>query len=105
MPSIYRDWLYGILRHLLTALGGVLIAHGYASDSVLSPELISGLATVLAGVLLSASQKYRAKQTQMTAQIMPAGATEDAVQAKVAMGVNVPSVFTAPNSTPIGVRS
>ena len=100
MPTIYRDWLYAVLRHLLTAGGGWLIHNGYASSDVLTPQLLSGMAMLLGGVLLSAYQKYTAKQVQLTAQVTQHLATEDSIKAKVEWG-GAPSVFTPPDTVPV----
>jgi hypothetical protein len=80
--------------------GGMLIAKGYATPDTLSPELLSGVATALVGVAMSAYQKYTAKQELLKAIQLPAGNTEDTVKRLVASGVSVPTVLTPPNTVP-----
>ena len=47
--QVFKTVVASFLRHTLTALGGVLIAHG--ADSAGTLELMSGAASVIAGLV------------------------------------------------------
>jgi hypothetical protein len=103
MPPIVYDFLFGLIRHGLTFLGGWLVERGLATTDQTN-QLVEGVAVFLVGVLWSLWQKYGAKRKQLTAQTMPAGATETQVNAKIAAGV-VPSVLTGIDTTPMAVAT
>jgi hypothetical protein len=46
------DWLQGVIRHLLTFFGGMLVASGWITPDML-PELVGAVMTV-AGLIFSA---------------------------------------------------
>ena len=50
--------LNGIVRHVLTAAGGALVARGYIAETEL--ELVVGAVVTLAGVIWSAIAKRKA---------------------------------------------
>jgi hypothetical protein len=99
VPTIYKDQLLGLVRHLLTFGGGLLVKAGYAPDGSISPELVAGLASLLVGMGFSAYQKVTAGRVRGVA-LNAAGITEAQVKAKIASGATIPTVLTGPNEIP-----
>ncbi len=56
--KLTKEQFLGIVRHTITFVGGVLIAKGYISDSLLNE--IAGVSTALAGVIWSVIAKTKA---------------------------------------------
>ena len=44
-----KDQILGLIRHLLTFAGGVIVARGYGSDAIVG-ELIGGAMTIIGGL-------------------------------------------------------
>ena len=57
MDSTQIEILLASLRHLLTAIGGILVAKGYTDSSTV--EAIAGSLVAIIGVLLSIHAKIR----------------------------------------------
>ena len=49
MDQKKKDRILGVVRHLLTFLGGVIVTHGMAEDVVVQ-ELIGATMTVVGGI-------------------------------------------------------
>ena len=99
MSNPIKEMVLGIVRHLLTIAGGVLIKDGLAVPGAFSPELIAGLAAALVGVGWSIYQKYHGRQKLLTAQVTPAGKTEREIEAIVNAG-QAPPINTPKNEVP-----
>ena len=51
-----KEQVMGLIRHTLTFVGGIIIAHGVASET-LTTDLIGGLMTVIGSVWSIVSKK------------------------------------------------
>lgn len=60
MDLLDQETILGIVRHVLTTLAGVAIAHGYLSNS--DAQTIIGGLVCFAGVMWSIYQKHQAAQ-------------------------------------------
>src|SRR5580704_15403585 len=100
MPPILYDYLFGIIRAVLAGLLGTLVAKGWATQDT-TTQVITWLAGITVIALWSIWQKYGAKLLQVTAQTMPAGVSQAAVQAKINSGAPLPSVMTGANTVPV----
>jgi hypothetical protein len=102
MPPIVADYLGSIVRTLLAALLGYLVKRG-----LVDAQTTASMVTYLSGILLvlgwSLWQKYGAKLMLLTAQSLPSGMTEEAVQktlvARKTLGT-APSVMTPADTKP-----
>lgn len=54
-----KDQLLGLIRHVLTFVGGIIVAKGLVDEN-LSQEIIGGLMTVVGGVWSVISKKKAA---------------------------------------------
>ena len=83
-PAAQAFW-GAIIRHLLTGLAGVLVAHGYVSDTAAHPYVEELVGLVLQGsVMLWANRTVYWQQIHaLIAGAMPAGTPSAAVTAKV----------------------
>jgi hypothetical protein len=57
--NVNTESVWGIVRHILTTVGGALVTNGYVTDAQL--ETLVGAVVVLAGVTWSVIQKKRAE--------------------------------------------
>ena len=57
--NMNSESLWGIVRHILTTVGGALVTSGYVSEAQL--ETLVGAVVILAGVAWSVIQKKRAE--------------------------------------------
>lgn len=46
-----QEQIFGVIRHIFTAVGGIVVAQGYVSDSLFTE--LSGTVLTLAGVIWS----------------------------------------------------
>lgn len=67
---VNQDTVLGIVRHLLTAGGGILVASGYTTNDQWTA--ISGGVVALVGVIWSILQKKQAASKLADAQASPA---------------------------------
>ncbi len=108
-PAAQAFW-GSVIRHVLTAVAGVLVTHGYVTKSgadAYTEELV-GLA--LQGAVMGWSNRiiYWQQIRALVGRAMPAGATHTDVVAKVEdlkAAKSLPSVFTPPDTTPALVKS
>ncbi len=103
-PAARAFWA-SIIRHLLTAVGAVLVTHGYVSKSDASAyeEELIGVIIGSAATVWANRATYWNQIRHLVGRAMPAGTTEVAVTAKVAElkdAGTLPSVFTPPTVTP-----
>lgn len=82
-PNMVKAVLMKLIRHVLTAGGGILITHGYLQNSGLE-ELIAS-APFLAGLVMSVWDAYSVKQKVQNAEI--AGRAEVGTKADKAVAV------------------
>lgn len=100
-PAAQAFW-GAVIRHLLTGLAGVLVTHGYVSQTgatAYTEELV-GLALQGAVMLWANRIVYWQQVRALIGRSMPAGTTHDAVVAKVdelTTAKTLPSVFTPSN--------
>ena len=107
-PAAQAFW-GSVIRHVLTGLAGVLVAHGYVSDTVAHPYVEEGVGIVLqASVMLWANRvTYWNQIHALIARAMPANTSAIAVSAKVEElreAKALPSVFMPPTQTPSLVK-
>lgn len=107
-PGAVAFWGSAI-RHLLTLLAGILVAHGYVTQqgANLYIEELVGAALYAGGNLWSNRVAYWQEIKRLIARAMPAGTTDVAVTAKVIelqQAGALPSVFTPANVTPSIVK-
>lgn len=50
-----QEQIFGVIRHVFTAVGGIVVAQGYVSDSLYTE--LSGAVLALAGVIWSIVSK------------------------------------------------
>ncbi len=107
-PAAQAFW-GAIIRHLLTGLAGMLVAHGYVTkegSSAYIEELV-GLGLQGAVMLWANRVTYWNQIHALIARAMPAGTSAVVVDAKVAElaeAKSLPSVFTPPDQTPSLVK-
>lgn len=101
MNPILSAALGSILRWALAFGAGWLVQHGIWTQADAS-TYVAAAAMGLLAFGLSLWNKYKGRVTLLTALTMPAGTTEDAVHAKMASGVPLPTI-TTPSSTVPGV--
>lgn len=102
VPTIYWNSLAAILRHVLTAVSGLMISKGWMTASQTSAQGIESLAgtiVLLASIGFSIWNQYKSKQILNVALASNVSTEVEAVQ-KVKKGENIPSVFTPPNQIP-----
>jgi len=105
-PSPVAQLFWGsIIRHLLTAVAGMLVLHGYVSvsDSNKYVEELVGLTLQAAVMFWSNRITYWEQIKKLIARTMPKGTTDTAVNAKVAELTEakaLPSVFTPADVVP-----
>jgi hypothetical protein len=76
-PLIYKS-LLGVGRHLLGALGALLIEHGWATDS--EAQMLLGLAPVLAAIGMSV-WNARHNEQKLGAALLPGVTTKEEASA------------------------
>jgi undecaprenyl pyrophosphate phosphatase UppP len=57
ITSLFNRIVLGVLRHLLTAMAGVLLARGVITHS--QDDQVVGSALVVSGIMLSAAEKMK----------------------------------------------
>lgn len=87
-----------VVRALLVGAGGYLVAKAVASEADVS-GIVESLTPILAGLVWSFYEKYNSRQKLLTAQVMPAGATEEQVKAQIKF-VGAPPVTLAIDQVP-----
>lgn len=107
-PAAQAFW-GAVIRHVLTGLAGILVAHGYVSQTVAHPYVEEGVGVVLQGAVMLWANRivYWQQIRALVGRAMPAGSTHSEVVAKVdeLHAANaLPSVFTAPTMTPSLVK-
>jgi hypothetical protein len=107
-PAAQLFW-GSIIRHLLTAISGVLVAHGYVSTSGANAyiEELVGLALYAAVNIWANRVTYWEQIRKLVARTMPASTTDTAVNAKVTeltVAKALPSVFTPADVVPSLVK-
>jgi hypothetical protein len=107
-PAASAFW-GSIVRHLLTLIAGMLVTHGYVSQTGANAyiEELVGVALYAGGNVWANRVTYWQQIKHLVARAMPAGTTDTAVNAKVvelkAAGA-LPSVFTPPDVVPSLVK-
>ena len=111
--QLFKAQANGWLRHVLTSGGSLLVAaliqhaHGYVTADTITPEMIAGLATGLAAVIVglfgSSVNKIWAQQKLVVALASPP-TTEAQVTKQIAIGAPIPSILTPPDVVPVPVR-
>lgn len=100
-PTAQLFW-GSIIRHLLSMVGGVLVAHGYVTQtgaSAYTEELVG--VTINGAVLVWANRTdYWQRAKMLIALMLPKGSTENDVIAHIAEQQPIPSILTPPNTTP-----
>lgn len=106
MNPLYKEIVGTWVRAGLVAVSAVLIQHhivtaaqGDALSAQLFDQILNAVPAVMA-LAWSMTQKYGSRLKLVTALTMPAGATETAVEAKIAAGVGIPPVTTAATIVP-----
>ena len=84
---------YLVAHHILSADQGASFTADFVHRALISLPLLAPLAWGL-------WVKYRSRVKLMTALSMPPSATENDVNAKIALGHPTPSVMTPPNTVP-----
>lgn len=92
-----------IIRHVLSAIAGMLVTHGYVSQTGANAYIEESIGTVLylAATVWANRVAYWQHIQQLVSRAMPAGSTEFAVSRKVEQltAANaLPSVFTPPDA-------
>lgn len=100
-PAALAFWS-SVIRHVLTGLGGVLVAHGYVTKtgSDLYIEELIGVVFYGAGQIWSSRRVIWDRAKMLTALWMPRGTTEAAVDAHIARGLPTPAITTPPDTVP-----
>jgi hypothetical protein len=106
-PAAQAFW-GSVIRHVLTAIAGILVAHGYVSNDVAHPYIEEGVGLALQGVVMVWANRivYWQQIRAIIGRAMPA-ATHHEVMAKVEElkdAEALPSVFTAPTVVPSLVK-
>lgn len=102
LSPVAQDFWGSIIRHLLTGLAGVLVAHGYVTQqgaSLYVEELI-GVAIYGAGQAWSSRAVIWNRVKMLTALWAPRGTTEQQVINHIAEGGQTPAVSTPPTTAP-----
>lgn len=94
-----------IIRHLLTGAAGVLVAHGYVSDTAAHPYIEELVGVTLQGAVMLWSNRvtYWNEIHALLARQMPAGSTAADVAAKADLLQSqnaLPSVFVPAHAAP-----
>jgi len=102
-PAAQAFW-GSIIRHLLTGLAGILVAHGYVSKDGASSYTEELVGIILQAAVMGWSNRvtYWNQIHALIARAMPAGTSAVTVDAKVnelAAARALPSVFMPPDQT------
>lgn len=102
-PGAYL-FFFSIIRHLLTAVAGMLVLHGYVAAPTASAYTEELTGVILQAAVMAWSNRAVAWEQvrKIVGRNMPKGATDATVNAKVAelAAANaLPSVFTPANVT------
>lgn len=108
-PAAQAFW-GSVVRHMLTAAAGVLVTHGYVSQTVSHPYVEEMTGVTLQGAVMVWSNRivYWQQVRALVARAMSASATHTEVVAKVnelKAASALPSVFTPATVTPSLVKS
>ena len=100
-PSAQAFW-GDIVRHLLTSIATVLVAHGYVTQSgaQMYVEEIVGVALYGMGQAWSSRAVWMHRAKLMVALWMSKGSTEAAVVDHIANGLPIPTITTPPTTAP-----
>jgi hypothetical protein len=106
-PAAQAFW-GSVIRHVLTALAGILVAHGYVSNDVAHPYVEEGVGLALQGIVMVWANRivYWQQIRAIVGRAMPAATHHDVI-AKVEElkdAKALPSVFTAPTAVPSLVK-
>jgi hypothetical protein len=107
-PAAQAFW-GSVVRHVLTALAGFLVTHGYVSQTGSSAYIEELTGIVLQAAVMAWANRiiYWHQITAVVGRSMPVAATHQEVCAKVAElkdAKALPSVFTPANITPALVK-
>ncbi len=107
-PAAQAFW-GSVIRHILTAIAGVLVTHGYVSQTGSNAYVEELVGIVLQGAVMGWSNRivYWQQIRALVGRSMPVSATHTEVVAKVdelAATKALPSVFTPAEVTPSLVK-
>ncbi len=99
MNPIASAAITSVLRWALAIGAGYLVNHGIWTQAD-ATTYVAAAALGLVALGLSLWDKYKTRIKLLTALTMPAGTTEDAVDAHIAAKLPTPSVTTPPDTVP-----
>ena len=100
-PAAQMFW-GSIIRHLLSFVGGVLVAHGYVTQTGASAYTEELVGVIINGAVLVWSNRtaYWQQIKLLVALMLPKGSTQNDVTAHIASGAVLPVVTTPPDTAP-----
>ena len=99
MNPMLQAALTSILRWVLTFLAGWFVQHGIWTGSE-AETYIAGASLAVVTLLWALWSRYHSRLKLLTALTMPAGSTENQVNARIASSTPNPSVTTPKNQAP-----
>jgi hypothetical protein len=105
LNPLIKGWVSGLIRHVLVALGTLLAGYGIASPEDVTSfteaavPIVVGLVFVVGAQGWSWLETFWTRQKLVTALALPAGKTEQHVEAVIALG-NAPPATLAKTEAP-----
>lgn len=102
LSPVARAFWASLIRHTLSGIAGVLVAHGYVTETGANAyvEELVGVGLYAGATAWSNRAAYWQRVKLLVALMMPKGSTEAQVLAHIASGAPLPSSQTPPSTAP-----